>query len=169
MIFGVMSDTHGNSDLMLEAAVLMKEAHNAEFIYHLGDDYRDCLELYRLGYDARGVPGLWCPEYNHNRVPRRLVDTIEGLSIVCVHAQKDLRNGDSDRGMVLSGHTHVASIEHIGRTLFVNPGHLKSASNRCENASFAMIEITPAKVRVEIRELSDAIRTQTTVKCQFLA
>jgi putative phosphoesterase len=169
MIFGVMSDTHGNFELMLEAAVIMTELHSAEFIYHLGDDYRDCVELKRLGYDARGVPGLWCPEYNHHRVPRRLVDTIEGLSLVCVQSQRDLRPVDTERGLVLTGHTHAAIIEHIGRTLFVNPGHLKSASNRCENASFAMIEITDKKVCVEIRELSDAIRTRTTIKRQFLA
>jgi len=163
MIFGAMSDTHGNSVLMHEAACTMKDEFGADLIFHLGDDYEDAVELEMAGYEVRKVPGLWCPAYHDSRVPRHLLETVDGVAVACAHAEKDLRAVERAASIILIGHTHTASLQLLGRSLYVNPGHLKARVSRGRRASFALIEIAPHAVHARILGLEGTARTHLTV------
>jgi len=147
MIAGVLSDSHGNLELMLAVADTMTAQHGAECIFHLGDDYADAVFLERNGYDVRKVPGLWCPEYRDSRIPKRLVEQIEGVTVACAHADKDLRAVERAADVVMTGHTHAPRIELLGKTLHVNPGHVKGLESRGHAASYAVLEIAERRVR----------------------
>ena len=150
MVIGVMSDSHGNRRLMHKVAAHMTGRFGAEMVFHLGDDYEDALELEAFGYAVRMVPGLWCPEYHDARVPTRMLEEVAGLTVACAHADKDLGHRERAAAIVLTGHTHEARLALLGRSLYVNPGHLKSGASRGEPASFALVEIAPAQVRARI-------------------
>ena len=172
MVLGVMSDTHGNSRLMHEAADAMVSRFHAETLFHLGDDYRDAEELLSAGgidrdtagYAVRRVPGLWCPEYQDSRIPKRLIEAFDGVVVACAHGDKDLRHTERAAAVILTGHTHAAQIVLLGRSLYVNPGHLKSLVWRNQRASYAIIEITAQYVRAAIHEMaSHEVRSETSV------
>lgn len=152
MIIGVMSDTHGNSRLMQHVAAEMVQRFEAGLIFHLGDDYADSEELILSGYPVRRVPGLWCAEYHDARIPNRIIDAVDGLQVSCAHAEKDLRGVERAAAIVLTGHTHVPNVSVLARSLYVNPGHLKSAVNRNQQATYAIIEIGPEEVCAAIRD-----------------
>ncbi|HNR35423.1 MAG TPA: metallophosphoesterase family protein [Candidatus Hydrogenedentes bacterium] len=159
MILGVMSDTHGNTDLMRSVAASMARLFSAEIIFHLGDDYRDAVELSQAGYDVRMVPGLWCPEYHDARIPRRIHETFDGVTVAGVHAEKDLRHIERAADIVLTGHTHKPNLAILGRTFYINPGHLTARIHRGQPASYAVIKIVPGEITAVIREAAtDAIR-----------
>ncbi len=165
MILGAMSDTHGNIELMLEVAGDMAGLFQAKVIFHLGDDYRDADELIAAGYRVRRVPGLWCAEYHDNHIPKRLVEEFDGIQVACAHADRDLRYPERAAGVVLTGHTHKAQVLLLGRSLYVNPGHLKSGSaSRSERPSYAVIEIGRTEIRASIHETANgAVRDSVVV------
>ncbi len=160
MILGVMSDTHGNMRMMHDVASRMAGEFGATHIVHLGDDYQDGEALGFAGYDVWVVPGLWCPEYHNPRIPRRLCEPVEGMTLVAMHAERDLRPLDRQADMVLLGHTHVARLEHIDNSLFVNPGHLRAPTDRGECASFAVLEVTAGSIRARIVEVVGGLRQE---------
>lgn len=150
MIIGVISDTHGNLELIEAAADFLHGQLRAGLVFHLGDDYRDASGAARAGMPVLAVPGLWCPEYNNPKTPRRLIETVDGLDIACAHAQKDLLALGLAAAICLTGHTHEYNIALLGRSLHVNPGHLKSAFSKGQPPSFAAIHIEPESVRAVI-------------------
>lgn len=155
MVIGAMSDTHGNRRLMHEAADLMKLKHGAELLIHVGDDYADAEELAAAGHNVRMVPGLWCDQYRDGRTPKRIVLPCDGITISAAHAELDLQAAELAATIVLTGHTHAAKIEKLGRSVHVNPGHLKHAkSDRGQRPSFVIIETDPKTIRISIVELS---------------
>jgi putative phosphoesterase len=163
MILGVLSDTHGNWPLMHRVAEAMTEQFGVETILHLGDDYADAEQLRAAGYSVRAVPGLWCREYHDSRIPKRLVEEFAGLTVGYAHAEKDLRYIERAAALVLTGHTHEAAIALLGRSLYVNPGHLKAPKNRGARASFATIEIGEETVRVRIHEANGVLREEVAI------
>jgi uncharacterized protein len=158
MILGVMSDTHGNRRLMHKVAGLMTQDHDAEVILHIGDNYDDAEELGSSGLNVRMVPGLYCDVYHDGRVSNWHHETFDGVSVAFTHADQDLRAVDQAADVVITGHTHVASIERIGRSVYLNPGHLKGPKDRGERASFAIIETRPREVRIAVHEASGRLR-----------
>lgn len=158
-VIGVMSDTHGNMRWMHDVAGLMEARFGVDLILHVGDDYRDAEQLEMAGHNVRMVPGLWCEEY---RTPKRrwLDESVDGIRIAGCHADKDLRAVDRSADIVLTGHTHVAAVEAIGNTLYVNPGHLKRASDRGQAPSFATISISDEAITVRIHELDGSTRAE---------
>lgn len=165
MIIGVMSDTHGNRRLMHDVANLMKAKYHVELIIHVGDDYPDAEELAMVGHTVAMVPGLWCDAYFDGRVPNRLFLTCDDVTISAAHADKDIGARELSAAIVLTGHTHVAKIEKAGRSLHVNPGHLKHPKlDRGHRPSFAIIETAPETVSVTVFELDASPRIQVTVQ-----
>jgi uncharacterized protein len=164
MKIGVLSDTHGNRRLMHEVADKLIADFGATLLFHLGDDYADGEELSQTGHEARHVPGLWCPEYNRTTIPKRVSEVCAGVSVVAVHALKDLRAPDFSNDVILSGHTHQAHVEQVGPALYVNPGHLKGPKDRGERASFATLDIAPGMVTATIHELDGTPRDSLTVR-----
>jgi len=170
MILGVMSDTHGNRRLMHRVATDLTARFGAEILYHLGDDYEDALALEELGYAVRMVPGLWCPEYHDARVPNRRMDDVGGLTVACAHADKDLRHPERAAAVILTGHTHEAGLALLGRSLYVNPGHLKARVSRGEPASFAVVEIDASEIHAAIYQaVRGVVRDEITVDRARLA
>ncbi len=160
MILGVMSDTHGNRKRMHRVADQLVRDHGATLLFHLGDDYGDGEELAHAGHNVRFVPGLWCDEYRNPRIPKYLVETVEGLSIACAHTDKDIPPRDRNADIVLTGHTHVAALRRVGRSVWLNPGHLKPRSSRGERPSYAIIEIEADAITCCIHEVDGTVRTE---------
>jgi uncharacterized protein len=170
MILGVMSDTHGNLRLMQEVAEAMRDRFQVEVIFHLGDDYRDSESLISAGFTVHRVPGLWCPEYQDSRVSKRFIDTFDGISVACAHADKDLRYIERAAAIILTGHTHAARVELIGQSLYINPGHLKEPVCRNERASYAILAIDGDSVSATIREIgTHRVRSELRVSRSQLA
>lgn len=169
MILGVMSDTHGNRSLMHQVAHAMEAQFGVQVIFHLGDDYADAEELALAGRHVRMVPGLWCPGYHDGRIPTRLLEEFNGLTVACAHAEKDLRHTERAAAIILTGHTHQAAVTPLGRSLYVNPGHLKTKVSRGERASYALVDIGPDEVRASIRELWGAARMEVAIQRANLA
>ena len=166
---GVMSDTHGNTSLMLAVAKEMQTRYGVQVIFHLGDDYEDAEWLGNMGYPVRKVPGLWCAAYHDGRIPKRLVEDFDGVLVACAHADKDLRYTERAAAIVLTGHTHQAAVDLLGRSLYVNPGHLARTTSRGEPATYAIIDLGPEQVHVQIRDVSGGVRAECTVPRDRLA
>lgn len=141
MRIGVMSDTHGNLEFMFHATDALVREHGATVLFHLGDDYRDAESLRRAGHEVRAVPGLWCPEYERNRVPRRLLEHFDGVSIACAHALEEITGSDRRSDILLHGHTHRPAIQERDHSIVFNPGHLKEHRSRGQIASYGLIDI----------------------------
>jgi len=157
VILGVLSDTHGNRSLMYQAVDMMKQL-GATLFFHLGDDYPDAEELAMVETNVRIVPGLWCNAYHNIRVPNRIVEEVEGVTISAAHAMKDLRHSERSADIVMTGHTHEPVIERAGATIYLNPGHLKGPESRGHRPSFALITISGNSIRAAIHELTGDVR-----------
>lgn len=156
---GVMSDTHGNRRLMHQVADRMVERFGARVIYHAGDDFTDAEELDFAGHVVRMVPGLWCPAYTSGRVPRRILDQHDGYSVAMAHAERDLRHVERAASLIITGHTHLASVEKVGHSVYLNPGHLKASMDRGQKPSFAIVTVDSDRLAVAIYETSGLLRS----------
>lgn len=164
MVIGVISDTHGNRVLMQRIAAQILKLHRADLLLHLGDDYADGEELSAGGFPVRYVPGLWCDEYGNGRTPKVLMDTYEGLTLAFAHAREDLHKSAGHTAQLQCvGHTHQAAVVRQGKSLLINPGHLKSRTDRGQRASYAIVDLGPETVRAAIHELDGKIRQELTV------
>lgn len=169
MVFGVLSDTHGNRKLMHQTADLMVREFGVELIFHLGDDYDDGEDLAAYGHTVFALPGLWCPQYLQSDIPKRIEKHIEGLTVAAAHAEKDLTPASRGSAIILTGHTHEAGIEKMGMSLRINPGHLKSPTSRGERASFAVVSIDAKAVEAVICEIDGRLRLERKVSRKDLA
>jgi putative phosphoesterase len=155
---GVISDTHGNLDMMRSAAYALRDAHETTRIIHLGDYYRDGALLRGDGFQVWLVPGTMCPAYGGDE--RILREEIEGVSLVCAHTPDDLAAALATGGAALAmhGHTHAPYVELRGGTLWLNPGHLKSRLDRGHAPSYAVVDIEPGLIKATILGLDGDIR-----------
>jgi putative phosphoesterase len=117
---GVISDTHGW--LRPEAIEALR---GCDYVAHAGDigDPDVITQLDRLAfvYAVKGNSdrGSWCAG-----LKKHLSFRVGGLACLLTH---DLDHLAEDPicvgvGLVISGHTHTARIEHRGAVLYVNPG-----------------------------------------------
>jgi putative phosphoesterase len=162
MLIGVISDTHGNLKLMHHVAGML--APTTEMIYHLGDNYVDAEELGMSGHTVRAVPGLWCEEFHNHRVPNCIIESIDGISISCAHAPQVFSGPAYDAAIIMMGHTHVAMIDKQGKSIMLNPGHLKAPMDRGQRPSYATIDLQDKKVDIAIHETSGEVRFKKSFK-----
>lgn len=158
-----MGDTHSNSGLFHAVADLLVESFGAEVILHTGDSCSDAKELAMAGHTVRMVPGFGCSEYSDGSVPRRFLEEFARVTVACAHSEDILRWRERRAALIVTGHTHRASIDLVGRSLFVNPGHLKQGIDRGQRSSFAVITIGPDAVKVALREADGALRREESV------
>lgn len=168
MILGIMSDTHGNVRLFHPVAGLMKERFGVGVIIHAGDDYVDAEELELAGHEVRKVPGLGCDAYVDGGTPRVIVEAFGGITLACAHDEKDLRATDRAAALIVTGHTHRAALERLGRSIYINPGHLASGRARGGRPSFAIVDIGERQVRAAIHEADGAVRLEQTFERRLL-
>lgn len=153
---GVISDTHGNLDMMRSAAYALRDAHQTRHIIHLGDYYRDGALLRGDGFTVWLVPGTMCPAYATDE--RILRETIEGHSIVCAHTPGDLARVAAGAALAMHGHTHAPYIERREATVWLNPGHLKSRLDRGHAPSYAVLDLEPGLLHATIYGLDGDLR-----------
>lgn len=164
MRIGVVSDTHGNRRGMSLLADRLK-ALKVDLLLHLGDDYRDIRTLTAEGLEVIGVPGVYCPEYRDSEIPNRLVLELGGMKFLLTHTATRHRNdapGDldpeataSEVDAVLFGHTHIPQLEERQGTAWINPGHLLDRNDKGYPATFALLDITPPELQVQVLRLAD--------------
>ena len=162
MIIGVLSDTHGNRHMMRQAADYLTKHLGAELLVHLGDNYDDAEELIYAYPEVHAVPGLWCDAYQNGSVPKTWVDELDGVVMAAAHADKDLVGPASNAAVQMVGHTHVARIDFDFGCVRLNPGHLKSARDRGQAASFATITTSDLQLDFTIHEFNGSPRTSLT-------
>lgn len=150
MRVGIVSDSHGHMELTLPAIRMLK-ALEVERVLHCGD----------IGSAA--VVELFAPwptdfvfgNCDGNRAELAVAIEaagktchgefgaleIEGRRIALLHSHDGARFHDAlhsgEWDLVCYGHTHVAAIDHYGKTLAVNPGALYRANPH----SLAVVEL----------------------------
>ena len=151
----VISDTHGNYPLALQACDL---AEPVDTVVHLGDGGEDAgLISHCLGIHLIRVAG----NCDHRSAgPREMLWECEGKRLLLVHGDRyGVKNGlgrleqrgiEAGADIVLFGHTHCATIVTLSGILFVNPGTLMRSDRQ---TTFAILEITPAGVTAHLHDI----------------
>jgi len=157
MIIGLISDSHGNLELVHNAVVLLDRTGATRYV-HLGDNYADVDQHIADGYMVERVPGIYASEYQRRTVPRQLTKTIDGVAFLFTHTEGDVTA--ADRGMadvICVGHTHIYEIRDEPACLVVNPGHLKGPVSKNRPPSCAVIETDSGFVTVKILGLDGTV------------
>jgi uncharacterized protein len=148
---GVISDTHGL--LRAEAIALLQ---GVDHIIHAGDignpDIIKRLETVAPVSAIRGNIDVdsWAATY-----PETLRTRLFDLSIFVTHDRKDLAfsPGKTDIDLVISGHSHRASIEMGDGVLYLNPGSTGPRRFRLP-ITLAKVQITNGQLMPVIHEIA---------------
>jgi uncharacterized protein len=148
---GVISDTHGL--LRAEAIALLQ---GVDHIIHAGDignpDIIKRLETVAPVSAIRGNIDVdsWAATY-----PETLRTRLFDLSIFVIHDRKDLAfsPGKTDIDLVISGHSHRASIEMGDGVLYLNPGSTGPRRFRLP-ITLAKVQITNGQLMPVIHEIA---------------
>lgn len=149
----LVSDTHGNQQLLLEA--LEKIPNDIDLVLHLGDGYDDTTLISSL-VDAEliGVRGN-CDMVSS--FPCEAVLSLEGITLCAVHGHEyQVKSGFTQlekhaeaigADLVVYGHTHIARFEEVNGIRYLNPGSLWRAVTP---PSCAVVEIINGQINAEI-------------------
>lgn len=164
MRIGVMSDTHGNYSLMQKAADQMVEDFEVDAIVHLGDDFADVAHLDAHGKTVYAVPGIYEEAWNDRNVPRRLIEKFEGIQFLLSHTPNSDKCGVRGFDVLLHGHTHVyGAARSDDRLITINPGHLKSNSDKDRPATYAILDIEGNRLLVRFMDMDG----ETLEQCHY--
>jgi uncharacterized protein len=137
MLIGIISDTHDNVEA-LQKAIAKFNKQKVGTVFHCGDwssfymptlcDNLDCEMFSVLGnndielacYSGKSVGKVSFSSDNffEKEIGGRKIAMCHGNSAFLLNSL--LGSGNYD--LVLSGHTHIASIEKVAKTLHINPG-----------------------------------------------
>ncbi|MBM2837466.1 MAG: manganese/nickel-dependent phosphodiesterase, YfcE family [Deltaproteobacteria bacterium] len=154
MKIAVMSDTHGNVQLAVNA---LKHIGKIDRLIHLGDHYSDALQIgNKTGIPVDGVSG----NTDLNSEPwadREKTLQLNGIRVFITHGDLyKVKHGIDlliekaiieDAHIVLFGHTHFPMKQRIGDILFLNPGCVLSNN---ANKSLALLNLSNNRVEAEI-------------------
>jgi putative phosphoesterase len=152
----VMSDSHGNVPLALQACDL---AGSFNALIHLGDGDEDA-EILALALDIKVVHVAGNCDIG-SASPRELLLECEGKKLLLMHGDAcgvksglgklEKRAREAGVDAVLFGHTHRATVTTLsGGILAVNPGTLTRIA---QLKSFAILEITPADITAQLYDI----------------
>jgi uncharacterized protein len=146
----IISDTHKNQALLRKA---FEEVSDLSYIFHLGDYYEDIDENIDLLEDRTllKVPGLYHDSYRDGSIPPVQTIEIEGWKFQLVHFVKDVDQLHQDVNVIFYGHTHRWNFKKLDDIYFVNPGHLKNFSDRGNEASYLILEVTSKKLKFNFK------------------
>lgn len=145
----VVSDTHGNMELMDKIIAFIQEHHGADIVFHLGDSYTDGLYMNgNMDIECRTVPGIYCDEYENPEVPNILEEDLFGKKSAFVHDITDC-SCVSDYDIVFHGHTHIPALEMEEGTYVINPGHLKEHISKGTAYSYIVLTYNGAFIECE--------------------
>jgi len=156
MKIGVVSDSHRNTDLLLETVDWLINKKKIAALYHLGDDYQDVAILEEKYIDIVQVPGIYHPNYRDGSLKAKALETVLGLRILLVHSlEKDFTEEDKiSADIIFHGHTHKHEIHVDDGQLYVNPGHLKGPKDKNMDPSFVFCDIQDKTVSIVIYNTS---------------
>jgi putative phosphoesterase len=148
----VMSDSHGNTPLALQACDM---AGTFDVLFHLGDGAEDAAILvHALDVKVIHVAGN-CDIGSVS--PRELLLKCEGKKLLLMHGDTcgvkiglgmlEKRAREAEVDAVLFGHTHRATVITLSGILAVNPGTLMRTA---QQKSFAILEITATGISAQL-------------------
>ena len=143
MKIGIVSDTHGNIELLETAVDWLIRKQKISMLYHLGDDYDDVKVLVDRFLEIVQVPGIYDERYKNGSLPAKSFETVLGLTVLLVHCyEKDVTVEDVQHSdIIVYGHTHRAELKLVDGKLYMNPGHLKGALEKNMSPTFGMLAI----------------------------
>jgi uncharacterized protein len=149
-LIGVISDTHG---LLRPEAV--RALRGVELIIHAGDigtpEVVDGLRALAPVTAVRGTcdQGAWAEAYS----PRQNL-AIGAAQILVLHDRNDLQPLPAGQGLqvVISGHSHRASIQEKDRVLYLNPGAAGPRRFKLP-VTLALLTVRGGEVSTEIVDL----------------
>ena len=163
----VISDTHDDREAIRGVMEYLK-THKVDRVIHLGDYYNDADLLEEEGFRLIRVPGTWDTEHYPNPgVSNRKFIEIHGWRIFLTHTPESHYNDLTDdpkpetvatRGeadIFLYGHTHIVEIRRRNGTVFINPGHMSSDESRGCPLTFALLELSPEELAVNIFQMPE--------------
>ena len=164
MRIGLISDTH-IPDHVKKLPVQLKEVlRGVELILHAGDVYvpsvLDELECLAPILAAKGDDDP-LSTVNDRRVKRKHILTIDGVTIWLVHemplawplCSKETPQHDRPPDVIVSGHTHNATLENKGAVLLINPGSPTFPRYKLELGTVALLTINSGKAEAHIMQL----------------
>lgn len=156
MRLGILSDSHGKTDLTRQAVALLQQA-GAEFFVHCGDVGGQAVLDHLAGLPSAFVWGNGdFDRGNLESYGQKLGITclgsfgqlsFDGKTLAVLHGDdaklKARLLADQQYDYLLQGHTHVRHEQRIGRTLLINPGALHRATPK----TVALLDIAVGQVR----------------------
>jgi len=146
----VVSDTHGNRQLLSHALSLARAGGRVDAMIHLGDEHTDIQGFASGDEEVIVVPGLQHPEYGSATAPVSRIHQFGGLTVAMAHQPSDipsLRESPGPR-LFLHGHTHSLALSVDPWGVRFNPGHLARPTDRGRPASFGVVEIHEDRVMI---------------------
>ncbi|MDF1600203.1 metallophosphoesterase family protein [Mesorhizobium sp. YIM 152430] len=147
---GIISDTHG---LLREEAIRL--LYGVDHIIHAGDIGEPNI-LQRLAAIApvSAIRGNIEVQPWASSLPDTIQTTLFGQKIYVIHDRNELAIAPAEMGidLVISGHSHRASVEKLNDVLYVNPGSAGPRRFRLP-ITLATIEIAGGQLSPNIREL----------------
>jgi len=165
---GVISDTHGNFELMQDAIKYLIENFQIDRIYHLGDNYSDGKLLNELKVKFKIVPGLYDPEFTLKDIPNILIEQINHIPILFTHSldKIDFKCSSVNKCKIICyGHTHDFRLELIDGTIYFNPGHLKSEYDKNRIATFGVISFSEESITFRIFDIKKNLLKEEKYLC----
>ncbi|MCX8064783.1 MAG: metallophosphoesterase family protein [Candidatus Hydrogenedentes bacterium] len=155
---GVISDTHGNSKLMIQVCDFLICKIEVSEIFHLGDNFEDYRFLKDMGFPVSGVPGLWDEEFRDNVTPKVLIKNFANKKFIFAHAKFLIeRLSREDLDVWCYGHTHKPKILVENGKVYFNPGHLKRDSDRGVLASYGVINFSNTAIEFKVLDIENSV------------
>jgi putative phosphoesterase len=156
MIIGVLSDTHGT--LHPGVAPLFREA-GVELILHAGD-----VGEFSVIEELSGVARVVAVRGNVDRggnvgmLPGEVALEIEGVRVYMTHVGGKPagwlpRLPEPRPGVAICGHSHIALLERLGSTLFLNPGAAGTRRRFNYPLTVGLLHINGREAEVELLTL----------------
>lgn|GEM_PF-102555 len=158
---GVVSDSHGNLELLKKVCADLVNNLKVGTIIHLGDDYDDASVIDDYPVEKLVVPGVYSEHYKSAAIPKRLIVNYFDWRILLSHTPTRHKNdGEGDIipetmieqrkiDILLYGHTHIPNIEVKDGVLLVNPGNLKENDER-HPPTYGLLHISKKMVDASI-------------------
>ena len=133
----LISDTHGNHKLLEK---VLKHNHDCKYLIHLGDEPDDLEHHPELTSDMQifYVYGIFHHKWTEQNASNKFM--IKNTRFKIAHTPADIKVEEHDH-IYCFGHTHHRHFERDGKSLYINPGHLKNNNDRGEVAGYVVIEL----------------------------
>ena len=174
---GVVSDSHGNTELLRRVALNMVKEQAVTTIVHLGDEHSDVEVLSDLDAEIITVPGVFHPDYRNPDIANRIIRSFCGWVFMLSHTDTPHQNdlvGDPDPeeavnyrkvDVLLFGHTHIPVVEVRNGVLCVNPGNLKDDDKK-HGPTYAILRINEDEIEATIYDALSNAAVRSLTHCR---